>query len=176
MAQEQDATLAGLKVAIQMEIDGKQFYLEASRASRNELGSKLLKDLAAEEDIHREVFQKIYDNIKRKKSWPDISYKSDGGQKLRTVFAAALEKMDKAVSSLPAELDAVETAMELENKTFDYYRDRSSRATFEAEKQLYEALAAQESEHHRVLLDYYEFLKDPAQWYVKAEHTSVDGG
>jgi len=84
--------------------------------------------------------------------------------------------MAKTFTSLPAELDAVETAMDMENKTLDFYRERSARTTFDAEKQLYDALAGQESEHHRVLLDYYEFLKDPAQWYVKAEHTSVDGG
>ena len=66
--------------------------------------------------------------------------------------------------------------MDMENKTLDFYNGRSKQTTYEAEKQLYEAIAMQESEHHRVLLDYYEFLKDPAQWYVKKEHTSVDGG
>jgi hypothetical protein len=37
-------------------------------------------------------------------------------------------------------------------------------------------LAAQEGEHHLILLDYYEFLKDPAAWFVQKEHPSLDGG
>ena len=45
MAKEQDTTLKALKTAIQMEIDGKEFYLEASRASKNELGKKLLEQI-----------------------------------------------------------------------------------------------------------------------------------
>ncbi|OGO00786.1 MAG: hypothetical protein A2Y90_03770 [Chloroflexi bacterium RBG_13_52_12] len=175
MAQEQDATLEGLKTALQMEIDGKEFYLKASKASQNKLGKELLKKLAAEEDAHRKVFKDIYNKIKNNKGWTEVKFKPDGGKGLKTLFAAAVEKMDKNVSSMPAELDAVKTAMDMENKTLDFYKGRSAKTTFEAEKKLYDSLAEQESEHHRVLLDYYEFLKDPAAWYVQKEHTAVDG-
>jgi len=176
MAREQDATLEGLQTALQMEIDGKEFYLKSSKASKNELGKELLKKLAAEEDIHRKVFQNIYNTIKNKKAWPDLKFNGDGGKSLRTVFAVALEVMDKSVNSMPEELDAVNTAMDMENKTYDYYNNRAKQAAYDAEKQLYESLAMQESEHYRILLDYFEFLKDPAGWFVKTEHTSVDGG
>ncbi len=176
MPQEQDATLAGLQTALKMEIDGKEFYLKASQASRNKLGSQLLKKLAAEEDVHRKVFQDIYDKIKNKKQWPEVKFTPDHGKELRTVFAVAMEKIDKNVNAMPEELDAVKTAMGMENKTLDFYRERSSKTTFPAEKQLYDALAGQEYEHHRVLQDYYEFLQDPAQYFAKTEHTSVDGG
>jgi rubrerythrin len=53
MANESEKTLEALKTAIQMEIDGKQFYLKVSRESGNELGKELLRSLAGEEDIHR---------------------------------------------------------------------------------------------------------------------------
>lgn len=176
MAKEQETTLGALKTAIQMEIDGKEFYLKASEASQNELGKKLLKQLAAEEDIHRKVFEDIYKDISTKKGWPEGKFRHDGGKGLRTVFARALEDMDKKVSTIPTELDAVQKAMEMENKTYDYYRSRIPKASYDAEKQFYEALAIQEEEHHRVLLDYYEFLKNPAAWFVQKEHPSLDGG
>ncbi len=176
MPDEQEATLKALETALQMEIDGKEFYLKASSASKNKLGKDLLEKLAAEEDVHRVVFQGIYDSIKSKIGWPDIKYRSDGGQGLRTIFAKALENMKKQAPALKEELDAVKTGMDLENKTLDFYNARSKKTTLDAEKQLYEALAMQEGEHHRVLLDYYEFLKNPAAWFVQKEHTSVDGG
>ncbi|GAH84736.1 unnamed protein product [marine sediment metagenome] len=50
MVTEQDKTLDALKIAIQMETDGKKLYLKASQESSNELGKKLLESLAAEED------------------------------------------------------------------------------------------------------------------------------
>jgi rubrerythrin len=176
MTREQDTAAGALRTAIQMEIDGKEYYLKAGKASRNELGKKLMEQLAAEEDIHRQVFEKIYKDIGAQKGWPDKAFKGDGGRGLRTIFAKALEAMGKDVKAIPTELEAVQTAMAMENKTYDFYRSRSGKATYEAEKQLYEALAVQEEEHHRVLLDYYEFLKDPAAWFVQKEHHSLDGG
>jgi rubrerythrin len=66
--------------------------------------------------------------------------------------------------------------MSMENETYDFYKSQSEKATYDAERQLYESLAVQEEEHHRVLLDYYEFLKNPAAWFVQKEHPSLDGG
>lgn len=176
MTGEQDMTTGALQTAIQMEIDGKEYYLKAGKASRNELGKKLLEKLAAEEDIHRQVFEKIYKDISAEKGWPEKAFKGDGGRGLRTIFSKALEAMDKDVKSIPTEMEAIQTAMGMENKTYDFYKSRSGKAAYEAEKQFYEALAMQEEEHHRVLLDYYEFLKDPAAWFVQKEHPSLDGG
>jgi rubrerythrin len=177
MTDEQDTTLGALQTAIKMEIDGKAFYLKAGRASQNELGKKLLERLATEEDQHRRDFESIYQNIRSAKGWPEnVTYKGDGGQGLRTVFAVALKNMDQSVKSLSTELDNIQTAMAMENKTFDFYKERSGKAKFSTEKQFYEAVAMQEEEHFRVLLDYFEFLKNPAAWFVEKEHPSLDGG
>jgi rubrerythrin len=175
MSQEQEATLAGLQTALKMEEDGKEFYLKASKASKNKLGAHLFSKLAAEEDIHREAFKNIYNKIKKEQQWPDTGFTPDQGRNLKTVFAAAMENMDKQYKPAQAELDAVKTGMEMENKTLDFYRERSSKTGQYSEKHLYVALAEQESSHFRVLQDYFEFLSDPAGYFVKTEHTSVDG-
>lgn len=176
MTAEQDITLGALRAAIQMEIDGQEYYLKAGKASRNELGKKLLERLAVEEDGHRLVFEGIYKNISAKKGWPEKVFTADGGRGLRTVFAEALEAMDRDVQVIGTELDAIETGMAMENKTYDFYKRRGGEAAYDAEKQFYEELAMQEEEHYRVLLDYYEFLKNPAAWFLRKEHHSLDGG
>jgi len=176
MATEQEKTLQALQLAIKMEIDGKEFYLKASQESSNELGKKLLNSLAAEEDIHRKVFEGIYDAIGRKNTWPGIDFQPDGGRGLRTIFARATEGIDSDIKASATEIDAVQTAMAMENKTYDFYKSLSQKATYSAERDFYDALAAQEREHHLILSDYYEYLKDPAAWFVKAEHPSLDGG
>jgi len=84
--------------------------------------------------------------------------------------------MGSKIKSLATELGAVQEAMAMENKTYDFYKNQGKNATYSGERDFYEALAAQEREHHRVLLDYYEYLKDPAAWFVKEEHPSLDGG
>jgi rubrerythrin len=64
----------------------------------------------------------------------------------------------------------------MENKTLDYYLAQASKAASPLEKQFYAAVAAQERVHHALLLDYFEFLEDPAQWFTMKEHQSLDGG
>ena len=176
METEQDKTLEALQIAIQMEIDGKKYYLKASQESSNELGKKLLRSLAAEEDVHRQKFEQIYDTIRKKKVWPVTDFQPDGGKRLRTIFAKAIEETGSKVKAPATELDAAQTAMDMENKTYDFYRSQREKATYDAERQFYHTLAGEEREHHLILLDYYEYLKDPAGWFVKKEHPSLDGG
>ncbi len=61
MKTEQYKTLGALKIAVQMEIDGKEHYLKASQKSSNELGKRLLASLAMEEDVHQQKFEEVYD-------------------------------------------------------------------------------------------------------------------
>ncbi len=175
MKNEQDKTLEALRVAIQMEIDGKAYYQKASRSSDNQLGRGLFQSLAAEEDIHRQKFEEIYSAIRSEKAWPATDFEPDGGKKLRTIFARATKEIGSSIKSLATELDAIQTAMDSENKTYDFYKSQGANATYDAERDFYETLAVEEREHHLILLDYFEYLKDPAGWFVKTEHPSLDG-
>jgi len=176
MATEQDKTLEGLKTAIQMEIDGKQFYLKAGQKSSNEAGRKLLESLAAEEDVHRQKFEEIFESIRDKNAWPKVDYKPDGGSSLRTLFARAIEQVGKSIKGSDSELDAAQTAVGMEGKTYDFYIKQSQTTSYPAARAFYDALAAQEREHQLILLDYYEYLKNPAAWFVSKEHPTLDGG
>ena len=173
---EQNKTAQALQVAIKMELDGKEYYLKASRRSSNEAGKKLMASLAAEEDIHRKKFEEIFKSIEAKKGWPATDYKSDGGRALQTLFARATKELGTKVKVGSTELDTVKIAMDMENKTYDFYQAQLTNATHAAEKSFYEELSAQERKHHMVLQDYYDYVKDPAQYFTVKEHHSLDGG
>ncbi|MDP2931423.1 MAG: ferritin family protein [Chloroflexota bacterium] len=176
MTSERDKTLAALKIAIQMEIDGKECYLAASDESGNELGRKLLRSLAAEEDIHRRKFVEIYETVSGKKDWPATDFKPDGGKKLRTIFARTCQILGPDVKALAGELDAIQMAIDKESQSYDFYKRQVKSAVYDSEREFYESLAGEEQEHHLILLDYYEYLKDPAAWFVAKEKPSLDGG
>ena len=176
MTREQDSTLGGLKLAIQMEIDGKKFYLKASDESGNELGKKLFQKLAAEEDVHRSNFERIFEAISSKSGWPKINFVPDKGRGLRTIFADAKDKMGTDIKAASTELDAIKTAMDMESKSYDLYKSQSKEATYSTQRKFFEAVAVEERHHHLILLDYYEYVKDPSAWFVSKEHPSLDGG
>jgi rubrerythrin len=176
MADERGKTIEALKTAIQMEIDGKKYYLEMSKSAADESGVKLFKQLAVEEDYHRKKFESIFKEIEAKKSWPEAKFEGDQGKAVKTLFAEAAAKAKGRKKASLDELKAVQKAMEMENKTYDFYKERAEAAEFEAEKKYYEALAGQESAHHAVLLDYYEYMKNPVDWFTMKERHSLDGG
>jgi rubrerythrin len=176
MKGEQDKTLEGLRMAIQMEVEGKEYYLQASQNSSNDLGRKLLASLAVEEDTHRQKFEEIYSSIQRERGWPATDFSPDGGKRLRTILALAEGKKEPPVSAPEVELNDIKTAIDMETRTYDFYRSRDKDATYDAERKFYQMVAAEEQEHHLVLLDYYNYLKDPAGWFSVKEHHSLDGG
>ena len=170
-----DHNQTALQFAIQMEIDGKEYYLKISQKSRDEVGKALLQALAAAEDIHRQKFEAIFEVIRMKQAWPATKLQPPA-KGVKTIFAEELSQMKANIKSTATELEAVKTAIDMETKSYDYYKSQGKKAVYGAERDFYEAVAAEEQEHHLVLLDYHEYLSDPAAWFVKTEHPSFDGG
>lgn len=173
MDKEQKQTLEALQKAIQMEIEGKEFYQQLSKTLKNESGRKLFTALAGEEAQHLLNFKQIYRDIEAKQRWPEIEIGLSQAAKSTGIFNQPSAGRFKTTS---IEIKAIQKAMEMENKTRDFYTAQAVQSSYPIEKRYYEALAGQESAHHALLLDYYEFLKDPAQWFTVKEHQSLDGG
>jgi len=174
--QEQNATLQAIEFAIQMEIDGKKYYLEAGRQSDNKVGKELFHWLAGEEDKHRRIFSSIFNAIRKRKAWPVAGIQPRKGAILDTVFSKELKRVAPTAKATDSELESIAKAIEMENKTREFYENRNQKAGFDAEKQLYSALAAEEQGHYLALVDYREYLVDPAGYFRKVEHHSLDGG
>ncbi len=176
MEDERGKTLEAIQFAIQMEIDGKAYYQKASGETGNKVGKELFEWLAVEEDKHRQRFEDIYNIIKKQKAWPSTDIQPRKGDILKTLFSGAMSEAGTNVKVDSTELDTIDKAMEMENKTETFYSSRGGEAVYPAEKKLYASLAAEERGHFLALVDYREYLIDPAGWFRKAEHHSLDGG
>jgi len=165
-----------LRSAIQMEIDGKEFYQQAGEKSSNKLARELFQGLASEEDDHRRKFEEIYEALKKGQDWPAVEPPSGKGKQLESIFLKASKELGSEIKIAQSELEAIETAMNMELKTYDLYRSQSKQSTSPLQKRFYQALAAEERGHHLVLLDSYEYLTDPTGWFTVKEHWTLDGG
>ena len=173
MSTEQTKSLEILQMAIQMEIDGKAFYEKSAKEALHDMGKKLFTTLAAEEDNHRRTFEKIYEALRNRKAWPITDFHRDKGYTIKTIFAQAAKETKKSAAS---EVEAVQKAIEMEIKSYELYTGQIKASDTAAAKGFYEALAAEERGHQLALVDYMEFLKDPAGYFVATEHPSLDGG
>jgi rubrerythrin len=172
MITEQSNTIRALQTAIQMEIDGKQYYQKASQSSQLVMGQKLFESLAVEEDLHLQRCKEIYRSIQESNRWPSVIDLHTGKIRINTFFAAEAPGMQNSSS----ELQAIQTAMAMENKTRDFYERQAEASSYEIEKKYYTALAGEERNHHTLLLDYFELLNDPVNYFTMKERHSLDGG
>jgi rubrerythrin len=173
---EQKTGLAALKVAIDMEQADKEFYLQASRESCNEVGRKLLNSLALEESDHNLKLVEIYRQIEKTQRWPAVDFPADRVIKLRESFDAACQLTGVAIKPGAVDFDAINTAIDREKKSYDFYIKQSQKAAFDSERDLYKNIAGEERQHELVLLNYNEYLTDPVDWLTRTEHHSLDGG
>ena len=175
MENEQARTIEILQLAVQMEGDGKEFYQTASRKSGNKLAKELFHHLAVQENVHRKKFVEIYEALKKGRHWPDVGSPPAKGGEIKSLFAEATKVLGSKFKVAESELEAIKTAIDMEIRSYNLYHSRSAEGTLPVEKQFYKTLAGEERGHHLALLDAYEYLSDPAAWFTKKEHWSLDG-
>ncbi len=176
MKEQVEKVTQALETALQMEVEGKEFYYEASQRSDNPLVKKLLQRLAEEEDVHMQKIREVYEAIKSRAEWPEKETTFKYEKSLRNVFREAIEDMDREAKASSSELETIKIAMNMEDRSYNFYRSRDEEAASSAEKSFYRALAAEERGHYLTLFDSSEYLTDPQAWFTKKEHWSLDGG
>ena len=142
---EQMKIIPGLETALQMEIDGKAFYLKACAESTNEGGKQLFSQLASEEDVHRRLFEQIYETIRKQNSWPQVTVTPS--QREKTLFSHSESEADVPSEALPNEIEAVKKAMVMETRSHDFYKSQMDNVNNGPAKQFYQRLAAEEQSH-----------------------------
>jgi rubrerythrin len=176
MDTEQLRTIEGLKLAIQIEIDGKKYYEEAAEKSASAVGKQMFEWLAGEEDKHRNRFEQIYDAISTRKDWPRIIIEPGGENRARKIFLDAAKNSPAELTKSSTEQDIVVKALDMEDKTYNLYTEHSKSAKTDTERNFYDALAAEERGHFLALTDYREYLIDPTGYFTRTERHSMDGG
>ncbi len=174
MENSNEKILEALKFAIQMELDGKNFYIQAGQRSDNPVGRELFTWLAGQEDRHRETFEAIYKSLADKHNWPVQDIKP-ARIKLGTIFGNLIKGVDKNKRPNKEDLEATSIAMELEIKSRDYYSKCAEMSATKEEKEFYRALSAEEQGHYLGLIDYKEYITDPVNWFTQSEHHLLDG-
>ncbi|MFA5317527.1 MAG: ferritin family protein [Dehalococcoidales bacterium] len=163
---EHEKLLAALQEAEKMEVDGKTFYLEMSRKSVNQRGRELFQILAEEEDVHRQDFRKIYDAVLSGLEIPGHEILSEEASKLHSLFCQAVEEVEKEIKAPAAELEAIDTAIRMEQDGIDFYLNQARKAEFPRVRRFYRELADEEKRHKATLEDYRKYAVDPAGWLV----------
>ena len=175
MMEQSGKITQALEKALRMEIEGMEFYGKSAEKSSNPLSKSLFKHLVEQETVHMKTIKEIHQKISSKAEWPQSETTFKHEKSLRSVFKEAIENMNKDFKASSEEIEALQTAMNMEDESYSYYNSRAEEAVSTTEKSFYLALKAEERGHHLALLNSYEYLTDPQSWFAKEEHWSLDG-
>jgi len=100
-----------------MEVEGKEFYQQASRKSGNKLARELFQNLANEEDVHRKKFEEIYQALREGLDCPDVEPPSEKGKRLKSIFAEATEKLGTKIKVAESEYERAPSGWNLSKAT-----------------------------------------------------------
>ena len=161
-----------LSRAIEMEKEGKQFYIESVQKVASALAKKIFEELAAAEDRHIEVITKIYDNLQTDRPLKQWVTEIGPSGKIEKVFEEGLVEKAKASED---DLKALNFGLEMENKSIEYYESLAADTSDRFEKRFYLALSYEERGHALTLLDSIEYLTDPTSWMFMRDGHYLDG-
>ncbi|MEL7632283.1 MULTISPECIES: ferritin family protein [Sporomusa] len=144
--------LEGLRIAIDMEARGRDFYKKAYEQAKNQEHKDLFMFLMNEEIYHHEKFTTLYNKLKENKDADASDYLFDQEtSKYLTVLAEPhIFPKDKAAQTLP-ELntiaDILKAALQDEKDSILFYDALAKCAKFEEARTIFNQLKAEEQTH-----------------------------
>lgn len=156
-----------LDFAMQMEIDGKEYY-EKLAGQTDVPGLKtIFLRLAEDEQKHYETFEK-WKASGKVPAMPETTILAD----VRNVFET-LPKSD-LLQGKKANLAAYQQAMKIEADSFRLYEDAAEKEQDRAMKKLLLQVAAEEHNHFNILENVYHFINAPNQYLAWGEFSNLD--
>ncbi len=167
--------LNALEVALNNEVREREFYLKNAKRTKNPLGKRMFQQIADDELEHYERLKLLHQTWAKKQRWPETVPLRVKDTIVKDVLLEFLQKVDKTAKGDSDDLEAVRTAIDFEAKGAKYYAELRDSVTDTREKEFFDLLSKMENEHYVSLKDTEEYFIDPASWYVKVEHHTLDG-
>jgi rubrerythrin len=165
MSTGNDAALVALNRAIELEVKGQRFYLEAAERTTNPKGAEMFRSLADDEVIHERILRRQLDALTQGEGWMVPEGVAEVKADLTTsLFPEDEEAFQKAVQPDASDQDALLFALQIENESFDLYRDLAQTTDNPNGKRMYEYLANAERGHFELLMLNYEHLSTVGSW------------
>lgn len=156
--------------AMQMEQDGRQFYLDNAEKTRQPELKKILLELADDEAKHYAIFKALRDG---KHAEYKESEKTTILSTIKNVFTE-LREQNKDFSFAPDAQRIWVEAREVEKKSEDFYREKADELADESAKVILHKIADEEHRHWVTMENVIKFLDRPNHWLEDAEWSNLE--
>jgi rubrerythrin len=167
--------LNALEVALNNELREREFYLKNAGRTKNALGKAMFQQIGDEELEHYKRLKQLHEKWENQEKWPETVPLKVNETVVKDILVGLIKKVDKSSVGDSDDLTAVRIAIDFEAKGAQFYSELRDSVSNPKEKQFFDLLSRIENEHYLSLKDTEEYLTDPASWYRRMEHHTLDG-
>lgn len=159
-----------IKAAVQLERDGREFYLDLAKRASNRLSRRMFESLADDETRHIEWIENLSPGAKNAEAANRDIY-----GRLCHIFQEVPET-EKQKAASQDDIKAVNLAVDMEEKSRLAYHRWMSESQSEEVRHLCKVLADAERFHRELLENTIEYLQRSGDWFMQEERWIFDGG
>lgn len=123
ISKENEKLIKMVEDALNLELEGKKFYKEASRKAKNQIGKEIFASLAEDEEIHYAKIKEIFRSLQSERAWPKDIGKPLKLKDYKKLFSELIKDLDKDVRITHDEMGALKVGMNLEEKSQKLYEN-----------------------------------------------------
>ncbi len=163
--------IEAFEYAMQMEMDGKKYYLEQAKAMPEPALTRIFEELANDEDRHYQIFRAMKEG---KKGDFAEAFKTNILSSTKNVFQK-LQAEKRTIDDFPAGVkEAWVKAREIEEKSENFYRAQADQAESDQQMQIWNLIADEEHKHWVAMDNVVSFIDRPNQWLEDAEWSNLE--
>lgn len=148
--------------AIKMELDGETYYREQAKLNKDNSLNTVFLLLAEDERNHAKILESKFNKLSFQLDDNNILLES------KNVFKG-IRDFKSEIKKNPSQLDVYKLALVKEKESIDLYKKSLSEATNHEEKELFEYLVKQETDHFQIVEELILLLSRPDDWVESAE-------
>jgi rubrerythrin len=159
-----------VQAALQLERDGRNFYLKSAGKAATDIAREWFESFAKDELRHMEWIEQLSATQGTAGAAKKELYK-----RLSGIFANAPETVRKAAMESEQDLEAIQLAIGMEERSVAAYVKWAGEAETEDMRRTCNVLADYERYHRELLENTTQYIDDPAEWFRQQERWFVEG-
>jgi rubrerythrin len=176
MSNSESASLDMFCTAVEMKEKKKALYEDAMKSCPDQVGIETFRMLVNAEDEHLKSLQAAYEELKKGKIGPDTcKFHAFESADKKTLLRKVAKEHGKLPKACLDDVVAIETGMNLENATIEFFEKELKRATDPVERALLERMISEEREHFVLLADLKLYYVDTENWMMEKGGWRLDG-
>jgi rubrerythrin len=162
-----------IATAVKMETDGMAFYRKASESVKSPMGKLMFQSFIKDEERHLEVLNEILQEMFHRTV--KEAFVGTPASRIKSIFQENRPMLEERISAEPGDIEALEIAMDMEDKGYKLYKESAEKTGDDKLKALFERLASEEQQHYSMMSNALTYLTDTGNWLIYDEHGIMDG-